>query len=146
MKGQPVWRDGVKIGVVRPLDPQRAIARARELIGRGTEGVQAFHAMLDEQPYVYLGLLGQTREAPAAGLALVRDGPAGTQLEVRAMAVSLDDDNNVLGLCEAGDSFIDAKQYRRFPRAPSCLAYPGRPIGSAPCDCDACSASKMRSS
>lgn len=76
---------GEKIGVLRPLDPQRAVRRAQELVqeSRDCSAQQqdaAFQTMLREQPYQFVGVLGPSILAPGHCVY----GPEGTPSDVLA--------------------------------------------------------------
>lgn len=51
---KPQLINGRLVAVVRPADPQKAIARARELVATNGSAAE-FHAMLNEQTYTYVG-------------------------------------------------------------------------------------------
>ena len=90
MKDSPVLKDGVRVAVLRPQDPAKALARAREI--QGTNDKAAFDAILTEQPYTFAGILG-TR------------------------GTVLDDDGNVIGSLVSGDSFANLEHVLRAFRA-----------------------------
>lgn len=59
-------RDGAKVAVIRPEDPDMAIRHANILGARNESGIisdeefqRLFNEMLNEQPYRYIGLLGE---------------------------------------------------------------------------------------
>ena len=78
---------GKKAVVIRPLDPERAVARGRELAAKRASKAE-FDAMLDEQPYTYVGVLGHDMKV-------------------------LDKHNNIIGEMQHGDSFCDPAGLRK---------------------------------
>lgn len=79
---RPKLLQGRLVAVVRPMNPTQAIARANELVAKKASP-EEFHTMLDEQPYTFVGIWGGDDKL-------------------------LDDDGNVIGKMELGDSYVDA--------------------------------------
>lgn len=105
-KGKFVYRDGHRLAVVRPSDPDKALRDARALLGaRGAEAGAAFEALLWAQPFRYVGL-------------------AGTKQEL------LDTAGIVVGKLEPGDSFVPFELLidppPDAPAAPPILDLPSR--------------------
>lgn len=78
----PKLLHGRLVAVIRPMNPEQAIARANELVAKKASP-REFEAMLDEQPYTFVGIWGGDDKL-------------------------LDADGNVVGTMQLGDSYVDA--------------------------------------
>lgn len=70
------------VAIIRPMNQSQAIARANELVAKKATP-QEFEAMLDEQPYTFVGIWGGDDKL-------------------------LDADGNIVGAMQLGDSYVDA--------------------------------------
>ncbi len=84
MKSHPLLHDNKKIAILRPLNPEQAISRARELVVKNSNS-EEFDKLLYEQPYTFIGIWG---------------------IENNKRAI-IDNDNNVIDELQPGDSFVD---------------------------------------
>lgn len=88
-----VWKDGDRLAVLRPDDPELSISEAKRIQSESEAGTlspeemeRQFSAILQKQRFTYVGILG-TKDAEV-----------------------LDDDGKKIGKCEPGDSFIPLGQ------------------------------------
>lgn len=95
VKGQPLLHDNKKVAILRPANPEQAVARGRELAARGA-GQAEFDALLSEQPYTFAGIWGADNNKRAI----------------------LDEDNNIIGELQLGDSFADYEAVKRSQSEP----------------------------
>lgn len=84
MKGKAFLHENKKVAILRPVNPNQALARARELAARNASRAE-FDALLSEQPRTFVGIWGSDNNGKAI----------------------LDDDNNIIGEIQPGDSFAD---------------------------------------
>jgi hypothetical protein len=87
---KPQLINGRLVAIVRPADPQKAIARALELVGKNGSAAE-FHAMLGEQAYTYVGIWG-----------------GGDKV--------IDEQGTVIGKMQLGDSYADLLGIKTVPR------------------------------
>lgn len=100
-KGIFLRRFGYRVAVIRPDDPELALAQARAAVGAVTR--DAFEAILHQQPYTFIGLAGE-----------------GEQL--------LDRDRNIIGPIAVGDSMVPYEPLvARVPGAPRVRDVPDQP-------------------
>jgi len=88
-RGTFIWKDGIRLAVVRPDDPEKAIQLAREQIG--AEDPTAFELILWSQPYRYIGILGTKEQI-------------------------LDNGRKIIGNVQPGDSFMCYESLVNPPR------------------------------
>ncbi len=96
-------KDGVEMAVMRPQDPEKAIAMGLALVGLPyEEGQKAMDEMLNAQPYTFVGLAGvpSNKKQPTPLL-------------------DPDDREKIVGYAQPGDSFVSWPQIKPFLVPPS---------------------------
>lgn len=93
MKYKHVIKDGTRLGVLRPKDPEQALATAYTIQGIADpeEASRQFNEMLSHQNYTFMGLLG----------------PDGRILDEKGWAI---------GRCAPGDSFVGEDDLSKFSK------------------------------
>lgn len=94
-------KDGVEMAVMRPKDPELAIKMAKEAVGLPfKEGQKAMNAILEAQPYTFVGLAADTGKMPTPLL-------------------DPDDHEKIVGHVQPGDSMVSWPQIKPFLVPPS---------------------------